>query len=564
MQIIKTLLRLSLFICPAIVSAQTTYLPQGDKATEFIDRLEIKYGTNTNINFSTIKPYSRKAVVKEAEFIDSTKKWKLSKSDEYNLRSLYMDNSEWVSTQKDYFMSKKPIAHTFYKTQANMIEVNNKDFFLAVNPMLNVQIGKESGDSSHAYLDTRGIMVRGMIGHKIGFASSISDNQERGPSYFNSRVDQFQAVPGVGFYKLFKKNKGYDYFDGRGYVTFSAAKFIDFQFGYDKNFIGDGYRSLFLSDYGNSSLFLKINTKIWKFNYQNLFMELMPTGKGPVSPNGDTLLDRKYAAMHHLSLNVTKWLNVGLFEGIIFGRTNHFDFQYLVPVIFLRSVEGTVGSPDKAFAGLDFKANALHTLQFYGQFLLSEFHVNEIFKNDGYWANKYAAQAGVKYIDAFKISNLDLQLEVNQVRPYTYSHSMKDSISNYTHYNQPLAHPLGSNFREFVAIAKYQPLPKLSINGRIVYYKQGLDSAGYNFGSNPMEPYDENRPRDYGLAIGSGNEIKVLNASLLVSYEVKQNLFIEARATYRDYKYVSSGIKTNSTLGLIGIRWNMFKRDYDL
>ncbi len=36
--------------------------------------------------------------------------------------------------------------------------------------------------------------------------------------------------------------------------------------------------------------------------------------------NGDTLLDRKYAAMHHLSMNVTKWLNIGLFEGVIFGR----------------------------------------------------------------------------------------------------------------------------------------------------------------------------------------------------------------------------------------------------
>ena len=54
------------------------------------------------------------------------------------------------------------------------------------------------------------------------------------------------------------------------------AKYLDFQFGYDKNFIGNGYRSLFLSDFGNSYLFLKINTRIWKFNYLNLFMELTP------------------------------------------------------------------------------------------------------------------------------------------------------------------------------------------------------------------------------------------------------------------------------------------------
>ena len=37
-------------------------------------------------------------------------------------------------------------------------------------------------------------------------------------------------------------------------------------------------------------------------------------------PGRDTLIDRKYAAMHHLSMNVTKWLNIGLFESVIFGR----------------------------------------------------------------------------------------------------------------------------------------------------------------------------------------------------------------------------------------------------
>src|SRR5690606_25152298 len=87
------------------------------------------------------------------------------------------------------------------------------------------------------------------------------------------------AVPGYGFYKPFKTN-GVDYFDARGYITFNVAKYIDVQFGYDKNFIGNGYRSLFLSDWGNSNLFLKLNTKIWKINYQNLFMELMPQYEG--------------------------------------------------------------------------------------------------------------------------------------------------------------------------------------------------------------------------------------------------------------------------------------------
>src|SRR5690606_10630143 len=157
-------------------------------------------------------------------------------------------------------------------------------------------------------------------------------------------------------------------------------------------------------------------------------------------------------------INVTKWLNVGVFEGIVFGREDHFDFQYLNPIIFLRHVEGTVGSPDNAVAGFDFKANAAKKFQFYGQLLLDEFLLQVITSNSGYWANKYGYQLGVKYVDAFKINNLDLQLETNRVRPFTYSHY--DSTANYTHYNQPLAHPLGANFHEFVGVLKYQPAPK--------------------------------------------------------------------------------------------------------
>ena len=90
-----------------------------------------------------------------------------------------------------------------------------------------------------------------------------------------------------------------------------------------------------------------------------------------------------------------------------------------------------------------------------------------------------ACQLGGKYVDAFNIKNLDLQFETNRARPYTYSHY--DSIANYTHYNQPLAHPLGANFQEFIGIVKYQPAPKWYINARAIYYYQGLDSAGRKF-----------------------------------------------------------------------------------
>ncbi|MDQ2718857.1 MAG: hypothetical protein M3Z26_03705 [Bacteroidota bacterium] len=560
MQIIKRVITLAVFFCPIIIFAQTTYIPEGSKEYQTIDRLEIKQGSNTDLNFSTLKPYSRKSAVKEAEYLDSVSaqtqaggaanQLNLSAVDKYDLHSLLMDNSEWVSGPKQSFLSTKPIWKNFYVTKPNLLEVNVKDFFLAVNPVIYFQEGKESGNSSNIFLNKRGVTARGRIANKIGFSTTLTDNQERGPQFFQDRVNLYHAVPGAGFYKSFKKT-AFDYFDARGYVTFNATKYIDIQFGYDKNFIGDGYRSLFLGDDGNSYLFLKLNTRIWKLNYQNLFMELMPQ----YASSGDNLLPRKYAAMHHLSMNVTKWLNIGLFESVVFGRSQYFDFEYLNPIIFLRYAEGNVGSPDKAHVGIDFKANAAHQFQFYGQFLLDEFIAKEITKNNGYWANKYAYQIGIKYIDAFKIKNLDLQLESNRVRPFTYSHY--DSISNYTHYNQMLAHPLGANFQEYIGILKYQPLPKWYINAKAIYYYQGLDSAGTNFGGNPFELYTT-RTMDYGYFVGGGRKVKCLNASLVLSYEIKENLFIEGTYLFRKY----TDLPNSNTINL-GIRWNAARRDYN-
>lgn len=574
MQIIKSLIKLLIFIgSPVWATAQGTYLMQGSKDNHFVERMEIKQQRNTHLNFSTLKPFNRRYIVEQAEFIDSARlgyidtltgrdkypDWMdqgLTAIDEYNLQRLLMNNTEWVTGKTSDFKSRFPVFKTFYVTKPNFLEVKTPNFFLAVNPVLQFSAGYETGaKNQYVYLNSRGLTARGMIGKKVGFSTYLTDNQERGPQFFQNNINSYKAVPGVGFYKPFKTT-GTDYFDARGYITFNAAKAIDIQFGYDKNFIGNGYRSLFLSDWGNSYLFLKLNTRIWKINYQNLFMELMPQFK----KGGDTLLDRKYAAMHHLSMNITKWLNVGFFEGVIFGRKNRFDFQYLNPIIFYRHIEGTVGSPDNALAGFDFKANIAHRAQLYGQLLLDEFILSEIRNRPKSWVNKWGIQLGVKYVDAFGIPNLDIQVEANRVRPFTYSHN--DTISNYTHYNQPLAHPLGANFQEMLAIIQYQPAPKWRVYLQAMYYYQGLDSTGKNFGGNIFRDYTTRSGND-GFGIGSGNKATCFNGYLQVSYELRENLFLEVSGQYRRYKTLLAPTWSNSTTIMGTIRLNMFNRRYD-
>lgn len=562
MQFKKSILRLAFILLPFTAFTQTTFLPAGDKQEIILDRLEIKAQRDSVLNFSKIKPYSREAYVDvvrrylEADSVSAN----LTDVDKYYMESLLKNNIEWLPEDlQEKYLSKKPILNTFYKYPAGLVETHSNDFDLVINPLLNVGLIKEANNGQSLFYNSRGIGFRGRIAKKVGFAGSITDNQERYPTYVQDWMAARQAVPGAGYYKDFKDAGGVDYFDARAYLTFGVTKYIDVAFGYDKNFIGNGQRSLFLSDFGNNTLFLKLNTRIWKFNYQNIFTELHHA----YQRGGDRLLGKKYAAMHHLDINVTKWLNVGLFEGVIFGRNNGFELGYLVPVIFLRSVERNNGSADNSVVGMDFKANIAKTAQLYGQLMFDEFKWAELTGGKGWWANKFGYQLGAKYIDAFAVKNLDLQLELNRVRPFTYSHN--DSVANYSHYNQPLAHPLMANFNEVMGVLRYRPAPRWSVEGRAIYYTQGLDSTqNVNFGSNLFLPNTFGRTEDYGYKVGGGWKSDAALASLLLSYELRENLFIDANVLMRKQRFAdppSVPTKTSTAVSL-GVRWNMGRRDF--
>jgi hypothetical protein len=561
-RIIKHLFWSISFLLPLCVFSQSTFLAQGDKQNILLERLEIKAQNDSVLNFSKTKYFNRSKYVINGvkNFLKNRDQNSLSKVDAYNLQRLYLNNTEWLTAEeREQYKSKKPIWKNFYTTPANLFEVHVKDFDLVINPVIQYVVSKESDNDQSLFLNTRGLTIRGKIANKIGFSAYVTDNQERDPLYVQQWISDRKAVPGAGFYKTFKATGGVDYFDARGYFTFNVTKYIDVAFGYDRNFIGNGYRSLFLSDFGNSNLFLKLNTRIWKFNYQNLFMEVQNAD----ARVGDKLIGKKYTVMHHLDVNLTKWLNVGLFEGVVFGRENKFDFSYLNPIIFYRSIEQQNGSDDNAVAGMDVKMNVARRFQFYGQLLLDEFKLSEIKNNRGWWANKFGMQMGVKYIDAFNIKNLDLQLEHNRVRPFTYSH--RDSVANYTHYNQPLAHPLMANFKEVIGIARYQPAPKWMIQGKVIFYQQGRDSSSISYGSNIFLPHVlPYRTNDYGFDIGSGWKTNVAYASLLVSYEWKENLFLELFGTTRKLDTKTAPIITQKTTVIsFGVRWNMHRREFD-
>lgn len=556
----KKALLLACTVLLAIAStAQTTYLQLGHVDYETLDRLETRSGKLSDDLFLATKPVSRKSLVKflsetrlDARYIG------LSEIDRYNIAHMTSVSGEWAEESAGAFASKRPIFNTFYKTQPDFLYVNNDKLFLSFNPVISaVGIREQNNPDNLLFTSSRGIEARGRVLDKIGFYTFFTDNQEQVPMHVGNWSDSFQAVPGADYYKITGPNS-YDYLQARGYIDFAVVKdHINVTFGYDKHFIGDGMRSLFLSDFSAGATFLRLNTKVWRLNYQNLYLELRPQySRGP-----DTRLARKYATMHHLSINALRWLNIGIFEAVVFNRKDRFEFGYMNPIILYRQTERMMGSPDNVVIGLNFKAIALKHLQFYGQFILDEFTFSELTGGRGYWANKFGIQVGGKYFDAFTVKNLDLQGEINVVRPYMYSHY--DSYANYSHYNQPLAHPLGSGFFELLGAIRYQPVKNLYINAKAMYYQQSTDTGGINYGGNIFRDYTS-RASNYGVSLINGVRSQCALASLNLSYELRENLFIDLGTTYRKKVYDNAVLPAEDVLWFTGgLRLNIVPRNYD-
>ena len=434
---------------------------------------------------------------------------------------------------------------------------------ILIMPVSRVMVGTDI-TSKRSFNDASvGFQLRAGLGQKLGLQLNYLRGQGIFPNYVDSIIRQTSVVPGMGYAWYGTQKKSYVYQLITGSLTYSPNKIFTLEAGNGKHFWGDGYRSLFLSDNSNNYPYFKINTKVWKFNFTNLYANLKDINSALGTPSKYT---NKYMSAHLLSYNATKWLNVGLFESIIFQNRNSdptkfgFDVNYLNPVIFYRPVEYSLGSADNALVGAFFKMKIFKNIQWYGQVMLDEFYLKFFKSRNGWWANKNAFQTGIKYFDAFNINGLYLQAEANYVRPYTYTHGY--TIINYGHFNQALAHPVGANFYEGIGIINYTQkrfFAELKTN----YLVYGADSSGKNMGKNIFESYFSNRPRDFGNYTTQGIKTTVMMAELRCSYLLIKSFNLKIEASYLQRMQMALSNKWNTQLFSIGFKTNFINQYLD-
>ena len=553
---------LSVFFFSTESIAQSIYIPFGHPAYHYVDRVDVLYQDSLPLH-TAVKYHTRQDL---KDILSTVQYDNIQTNSDFDLPYLKKEFRIDDSTSAD----RKGLFGIFYKNPVHLFEVTTDHLSLIVNPFFNFRLGDEKQSSDPIFLNQRGIELFGTIDNKIYFYTNFQENQSNFFNYILPFIDRYKAIPGYGLYKFYNSSifdsiNGFDYSNAQAYIGYPITKHVVLELGHNKHFIGHGMRSLLLSDFSHNYFNVKLNARIWKIQYQSIFAELSATTPRQ-TPNNE-LLPKKYMASHYLSLKVSRSIELGLFESVIFSRENNFELQYLNPVILYRTAEHFLDSPDNVLVGLNGKYNFLNHLSLYSQVVIDEFSFSNFFDNTGWWGNKYGMQVGLKYYDAVGVDHLDLQVEYNRVRPYTYSHFqpseviVQQSVSNYSHNNQALAHPAGANFSELLINIRYQPIQKIIGTIRYIHTLQGKNIENLNYGADILL-LNTSRIADFGINQHQGSLSTIDMLNIDISYELFHDFYFDIKALWRrDQNIDLQDINTTYIGG--GIRYNIYNTNID-
>lgn len=555
-------LLLAFFACTAAWGQSSSYFSYDQELYNWLDREAIRTGGRVANRLGTVRPYLRTDI---AALADSMQGERFAGGKEQALRHFFLNETNEL--RPDSVTRRKPLWNALYKNEADLYSVRTEDFDLHLSPSFYGGLGRDQGDGNRSlYTNTRGIEVRGTIDKRLSFYTYLADNQAILPSYVSGYADRLDSLhPSLPYEAYVKpdpygvKRRGfYDFITARGHIAFHATKHIAVAFGQDRHFVGDGMRSLILSDWAPANPFLKVEASVWRIRYTNIFSQYK-AGTRRVS---DDFVPNKWAAFHQLDIDITSKIKLGVFESVVFapGDTNKrgfFDLSYLNPIIFYRFVEQYNGSTDNSFIGANGRVDLFRQVRLYGQIVFDELRVSDLVSQNGWWGNKYAIQLGCKWVNPFGIDGLDLQGEYNLVRPFTYTH--EDKFRNYSSYGLPLAHPAGANFKELTGRFTYQITPRLRVNGRGMYLRQGGDTYALNYGTDILRSYQQ-RAQEFGNTVGQGIGNKTMQTELTLSYMPWHRIFVDLGVLLRKKTSDDPTQSLKTQMVTFAVRWNVAGR----
>ena len=439
-----------------------------------------------------------------------------------------------------------------FENGRDLVSFTGDDYDISVNPLLYLSYGPllnapdSLPGSSSTWRNTRGARVAGSIGSHVFFETRLEENQRKDPRIVFDPGDKTATRLGETEYD--ETTGVFDYMVATGVAGFRSQHF-EIRFGRDRNRWGYGRGSLFLSDFPTVFDQLQIRTTVGRFQYTSLFASLATAR----TFNRDSIIPKKYAAMHRLNIRATDNLQFALFESVMFatdslGARQGFDLAYLNPIIFYRAVESDRGSPDNVLLGAAIMWRPVPGVQLHSELLLDELRVSRI--GDKWWANKWGFQAG---ISATPARNIFASLEYTRLRPYIYSH--REPLNAYIHFADILGHPAGPNSSDIQFFGNWQLSSQLEFNLDLSHTVRGLNDANNNYGSDPAIT-NTTRVSDEDVSILQGIRARqtLLNAQL--GYTILPYVVLEA-GFWMDRKALSGSSAETLAAPILTLRWGL-------
>jgi hypothetical protein len=432
----------------------------------------------------------------------------------------------------------------------HLVDMKNPGSTFYADLLPDLTVGRDFSGQLTTSTTSLGLQVGGTVGNKFYYNVTGYQSSAVLPDYMSTYINQVGIVPGQAYAKTYRTN-GYDWSYITAVVSYTPVKYLNISAGRDKTFIGDGYRSMLLSDYSSPYLFFKLTGTLGNVRYMAMWADM----NDPAVTSQYGVFRKKFGVFHYLDWNVSNRLSLGFFDNVIGyftddnGQKRPFDFNYINPLIFMKPINNSSGDPDKSLLGATGKYKISDGVTAYGQFILNEFVSKDFFSSDGASTNKYGYQLGFRGTNLFTIKNLNFLVETNNAKPYTYS--ARSAIENYSNNSEPLAHPWGANFREVVGLLNYS-YKRFDFSGEADYGHYGLDINGLNYGKDIFQIYT-NAAKAYGNYMGQGLTTNMIYVEGKIAYLLnpKYNLRIELGGIIRDEKNAQFNDKTAMiTLGL--------------
>ncbi len=517
--------------CSASLFAQSVYVPLNHWAYDFIERLETKGLITGVLNGS--KPYSREEManyllqaeqkiqqgypINRVEY-DQLQFLKFEFKEEFEKLS-GRDGFEYKS-RIEKFKESRPFGKIFpkflYRNGRNLFYIEKDQFRIFIDPVF-------FHDWQYADVDTvqgtekvlkrgHGLTFWGNLGNYLAFFFDSRDTKEWGSLTYPRKFEI--SLPHLGFVNGYGTHIWHD--ETVAYLVFKLP-YLQISLGKDFNYWGPGFNgALGLSNNATSYDQIKLVAKFWRLKFTYLWAFLQPY---PPILKADSTSTAKNLVAHRLEIDVTRWLDIGLYETVIWGN-RRFELAYLNPINFYRSAEHFLNEDDNVAMGFDFEFMAIPNTKIYGELFIDDLFTAKLGSN--WFGNKTAYLLGALWVDALRIPNLDLRIEYAHIRPFVYSHKKK--INTYSHFLTGLGHWIGPNSDDFLFNMDYRFSKSLLVSFQFETYRHGANEPNRNVGG------DINRDRFPGdpdfVAFLEGIKERRHNLRITARYEIFRNLYV--------------------------------------